>query len=388
MVGLARPPSAGDQANRIVSRLMTMRVLLLGGYGNFGGYVARALKDDPAMTLIIAGRSLARAKAFASGLGAANPAEAAALDIDGDLAEPLAALRPGLVIHTVGPFQQQSYAVAEAAIAAGAHYCDLADARAFVCNIGSLDHAARQRGVAVISGASSVPCLTAAYLDDAARHFARIEDVEYGITAAQQTNRGLGTASAVLSYVGRPFTTLMDGRMQRVFGWQGLHGEVYPELGRRWFGYCDVPDLELFPLRYPTLKRMRFGAGHEIAVLHFGTWLLSWGVRFGFLPRLDRWSDALLRGSFLFDRQGGARSGFHMRISGRGHDGTALTRTERIIARSGHGPNIPCIPSILIARRLARGVAIAAGARPCLDLIGLDEYLGALAALDITAIRA
>ena len=59
-------------------------------------------------------------------------------------------LRPGLVIHTVGPFQHQSYAVAEAAIAAGAHYCDLADARAFVRNIGALDFAAREQGVAIV----------------------------------------------------------------------------------------------------------------------------------------------------------------------------------------------------------------------------------------------
>ena len=50
----------------------------------------------------------------------------------------MAALRPGLVIHTVGPFQQQDFAVAQAAIAAGAHYCDLADARRFVCGIGAL----------------------------------------------------------------------------------------------------------------------------------------------------------------------------------------------------------------------------------------------------------
>jgi hypothetical protein len=375
-------------ANHAMVGPMTMRVLILGGYGNFGSYVARALKDDPAITLIIAGRSLAKAQAFAAALDSVNPAEAAAVDIGGDLTQSFVSLRPGLIIHTVGPFQHQGYAVAEAAISAGAHYCDLADARTFVRNIGSLDHAARQQGVAIISGASSVPCLTAAYLDDAARHFAQIEAVDYGITAAQQTNRGLGTASAVLSYVGRPFTTLIDGRMQRVFGWQGLHSEVYPELGRRWFGYCDVPDLELFPLRYPTLKRIRFGAGHEIAILHFGTWLLSWGVRFGVLPRLDRWSNALLKGSFLFDWRGSARSGFHMRISGKGHDGKALIRTERIIARSGHGPNIPCIPAILIARRLAHGGSFPAGARPCLDLISLVEYLGALASLDITAIRA
>ncbi|MFM5947937.1 MAG: saccharopine dehydrogenase NADP-binding domain-containing protein, partial [Novosphingobium sp.] len=171
---------------------MTTRVLILGGYGNFGGYVARALAGDPAITLVIAGRSLTKAQAFAGTLAAANPAEAAALDIDVINAAALAPLRPDLVIHTVGPFQRQDYRVAEAAIGAGAHYCDLADARSFVRDIGRLDAAAKEAGVAVIAGASSVPCLTAAYLDDALSAFEAIEEVDYGISAAQQTNRGLG----------------------------------------------------------------------------------------------------------------------------------------------------------------------------------------------------
>ena len=46
-----------------------------------------------------------------------------------------------------------------ACIAAGAHYLDLADARDFVARIGTLDAAARAAGVAIISGASSVPAL-------------------------------------------------------------------------------------------------------------------------------------------------------------------------------------------------------------------------------------
>lgn len=366
---------------------MTKRVLILGGYGNFGGYVARALASDPGLTLIIAGRDAGKAQAFASGLIASNPAESAALDIFGDLARPLAALEPDLVIHTVGPFQTQDYRVARAAIAAGAHYCDLADARVFVSRIGELDADARAAGVAVIAGASSVPCLTAAYLDDALEDFATIERVDYGITAAQQTNRGLGTASAILSYVGRPFTMLRQGAMRRVHGWQGLHSVVYPELGRRWFGYCDIPDLDLFPARYPGLRDMRFAAGHEIAPLHFGTWLLSWGVRLRLLPRLDRWGGVLLRASFLFDRWGGARSGFHMVIHGRGANGEALVRREWIIARSGHGPNIPCMPVILIARRLGRGEPLGPGAQPCVGLIGIDEFLGALQGLDISVVR-
>lgn len=366
---------------------MTRRVLILGGYGNFGGYVARALANGTHISLIIAGRSLAKARSFAKGLGAANPAEGAALDIDGDLVPALAALRPDMVIHTVGPFQTQDYRVASAAIAAGAHYTDLADARAFVCGIGALDEAARAAGLAVIAGASSVPCLTAAYLDDAMAHFASIESVDYGITAAQQTNRGLGTASAILSYVGRPFTMLRAGAMRRVFGWQGLHSEVFPELGRRWFGYCDIPDLDLFPARYPSLEHMRFCAGHEIDLLHFGTWLLGWGVRLRLLPRLDRWSGPLLRASFLFDRMGSDRSGFYMRIAGQGHDGRPLVRREWLIARQGHGPNIPCMPVILLARRFASGGPLPPGARPCLDLIDLGEYLRALEGLDISVVR-
>jgi len=362
---------------------MTLRVLVLGGYGNFGGYVCRALAADERIRLIVAGRNLSEARSFAARLSATHPAETARVDIV-DPGEAIALRRPDLVIHAVGPYQCQDYRVAEAAIACGAHYCDLADARAFVAGIGALDAAARSAGVAAIAGASSVPCLTAAFLDAAQADFASIVSVDYGIASAQETNRGLGTATAILSYIGRPFTALRDGRMRRVFGWQGLHSEAYPELGRRWFGHCDIPDLELFPARYPALRTMRFGAGHEIPIVHFGTWLLSWLVRFGLLPPLDRWSGLLLRTSFLFDRMGGRKSGFHIFISGTAQDGTTLVQRKWMVARSGHGPNIPCMPAILIARRLAAGGRLEPGARPCLDLIALDEFLAALAEYDVS----
>jgi len=357
------------------------KVAILGGYGNFGGYIARALAPHPEIALTICGRNLRKAQDFAEALGAANPAAGAVVDIAGPV-DALAQLAPDLVIHTVGPFQNQDYRVAKAAIAAGAHYCDLADARDFVCDIGNLNGAARRSEVAVIAGASSVPCLTAAYLDEAVRDMKVIE-VDYGISAAQQTNRGLGTASAILSYVGQRFTRLRKREMRRVFGWQGIHSRRYPELGRRWFGYCDIPDLDLFPARYPDLESMRFAAGHEIALLHFGTWLLSWGVRLRLLPRLDRWSGILLKASFLFDRLGSDRSGFHMFINGRGHDGQPVEKRHWIIARSGQGPNIPCMPAILIARKLAEGQAIEPGARACVDLIDLAGYRQAMAGFDI-----
>lgn len=364
-----------------------MRVLIVGGYGNFGSYIARVLAPEPSIRLLIGGRSQTKAQAFIETLAPANPAEAHALDIAGDIAAGLAAIRPDLVIHTTGPFQHQSYAVAQAAIACGAHYLDLADARAFVTGIGALDAAAKAAGVAVIAGASSVPCLSAAIVDHYLPRFARLTSVRHGITAAQQTNRGLATTTAILSYVGRPFLARRDGRPYRVFGWQHLHLVRYPELGRRLFGDCDIPDLDLFPQRYPTLEAVRFAAGHEIALLHLGTWGLSWLVRLGLIRHLERHSERLLNLAFRFDRLGHARSGMHMILEGEGQDGRPLTERFFLVARQGHGPYIPCMPAILLARRLAAGQAIAPGARPCLDLIDLDEYLGALAGLDIAVWR-
>jgi saccharopine dehydrogenase-like NADP-dependent oxidoreductase len=366
---------------------MVTRVLIIGGYGNFGGYIARGLAGEVNVRLLIGGRSAAKAREFAASLGAANPAEDHVLDIDGDLAAALARIAPDIVIHTTGPFQTQDHRVARACIALGCHYLDLADAREFVANIERLDAEAKAKGVLVVSGASSVPCLTAAVIDAYLPEFAELVAVDYGISAAQHTNRGLATTSAVLSYVGKPFTMLRDGAMKTVHGWEDTHAERYPVLGWRLFGNCDIPDLSLFPLRYPTLRSMRFGAGHELKLLHIGTRVLGALVRLGVVGSLSDHAKALLRFAFLFDRFGSGQSGFHMILTGIGQDGKPKRRRFMLIARSGHGPYIPCMPAILLARRLANGEISRRGASACLDLIDLDSYLGALSGLDISIIR-
>jgi saccharopine dehydrogenase-like NADP-dependent oxidoreductase len=359
-----------------------LRVAIIGGYGNFGAHVARSLASDPAIQLVIAGRSHAKAVTSAAKLGAANPAEAGVYDLTGP-PEALAALRPDLVINMVGPYNGQSYAVAEAAIACGAHYCDIADARDFVTGIGVLDEAAKAAGVAVLAGASSIPALTAAYMDEAAKEMRTIRAVEYGISGAEQSNAGAGTVAAVLSFVGQRFTQLVGGQMAPVTGWGDLRRVHLPGVGQRWFGRANAPDLDLFAARYSGLADHSFWAGHAIAPLHFGTAAMGWLARIGLLPRLDRFAPQLVRLASLFDGLGTGTSGFFMTITGEGADGAALTRRHWIIARSGHGPYIPCIPVILIARQMAAGRRFDPGARPCLGIISLAEYRGEFAHFDI-----
>lgn len=59
------------------------RVLIFGGYGNFGGRLAWPLAGDARLTLLIAGRSCERAKIFCARLGGIAKLEPHCFDRDG-----------------------------------------------------------------------------------------------------------------------------------------------------------------------------------------------------------------------------------------------------------------------------------------------------------------
>ncbi len=349
------------------------RVLVIGGYGNFGKVISERLATTDDITVIVAGRSSDKAKALAAKLDC----EWRRVDLNDGFAQTLVDITPDIVIHTAGPFQGQDYAVARACIDQGCHYIDLADDREFVANIGTLDQAAKDKGVLVVAGASSVPCLSAAVMDEYSDQFDAIEEIDYGITTAQKSERGLATTRAVLSYVGKPFTTLIDGRMQDIYGWQGLHREDYPELGKRWLSNCNIPDIAVFPERYPSLKTIRFYAGLEISLIHVGLWLLSWPVRWFGIKGLQKIAKPMLAASNMFDVFGSENSAFHMRLKG-----GEKTGLFTIIAKNNDGPNIPCIPSIVLSQKIANGDLRDTGAQACMGLVTLDEYKDALAGYD------
>jgi short subunit dehydrogenase-like uncharacterized protein len=97
------------------------RIVVLGGYGVFGGKLAEALLRHEHLDVIVAGRSQQKAEDFCRRHGGT----AAVLDRTApDFAAALLALRPFVTVDAAGPFQayrQSPYAVAEAALAAGSH---------------------------------------------------------------------------------------------------------------------------------------------------------------------------------------------------------------------------------------------------------------------------
>ena len=366
------------------------RVVVLGGYGNFGARICQALAQERGLAVIVAGRHGARAAETAHRLRQSGyPARLEATTLDArqaDLAQALRSIDADLVIHTCGPFQGQDYRVAHACIDAQVHYVDLADARRFVSGFAALDADARAAGVLAVSGASSVPALSAAVVDHLLPEFSALHGIDLGINPGNQTPRGLATVQSILSYCGKPFRQWHDGQWRTVYGWQGLTRRRYPApMGRRWLAYCDVPDLELFPARYPGVREVVFRAGLAIPLLHLGTWLLSWLVRAGLV---NNWSDhapALKRISEGFEHWGSTRGGMHVELQGLDLHGRPLRRCWTLLADSGDGPQIPCTAAVVMAKKLARGEIDSSGAMPCLGFFSIEEFMQALAGFDVVA---
>lgn len=351
-----------------------LKALVLGGYGNFGARIVQALANDAGIQLVIGGRNQTRAKALAQQTGSA--AQAMVIDAtDANLAARLRSEGIGLVIHTAGPFQAQGYAVAEACAAAGAHYIDLADGRRFVCDFPAAMQArfvAAQR--CAVSGASTVPALSSAVVDHLVQGWQAIHSIDVCIAPAQTAPRGVATLESVLSYCGVPVDIWREGRWQQALGWASPAPVRFPRMKSRRAALCDIPDLELFPSHYQVKETVMFRAALEVPLSQTAFAWLAALHRWGLLPRPQALAPWLLRGAPLFDRWGSALGGMYAQVTGLDATGQPTQARWDIAADNDHGPEIPCMAAILLARRLARGEGPAPGAHTATGLLALDEF--------------
>lgn len=340
-----------------------LRTLLLGARGHFGSRIAARLRDVEGVDVVAPARG--------------------ALDLDDPRFE--ARLRehaPGLVVNAVGPFQSQDYRVARACIAAGAHYVDIADGRDFVRGIRALDGQARAAGVCVISGASSVPTLSAAAIAQLARGLERVQAIDFGITTSSRPP-GLATLRAILAGAGRALPQRRGGVAVTAHGGLGSWRRAIGGVGVRRFVPCDVPDLDLLPERYPDLESLRFGAGSESALAHAALGAVARGVRAGVVADAQVLSRPLHAAAKALAFLGTGRSAMYVEVRGRLPGGPEVTRTWELVAANEDGADIPAAAAVALARKLAGGTLAGCGATPGAGWVDLDEYLAELRGLDI-----
>ncbi len=351
-----------------------MKTLVLGGYGNFGARICRALAGDPSIQLLIGGRDLGRSQALATTVG--GGAQGIAIDLGGPgFTQALREAGVELLIHAAGPFQQQSYGVATAAAAAAAHYIDLADGRRFVCDFApTMDATFRAAGRSAVSGASTVPALSSAVVDHLCQGWTQIDAIDICIAPAQTAPRGRATLAAVLSYCGEPIQVWNGGRWQPQRGWARPERVAFTRLRPRLGALCDIPDLELFPQRYQVTQRVMFRAALEVGLAQraFGV-LAAWRAA-GLIGQPARMAGVLNQAARALDFMGTSMGGMVVRVEGADASGQHTSREWHIAAGDDHGPEIPCMAAILLACRLARGEGLPTGAFACMSALRLADF--------------
>lgn len=358
--------------------LTALTTLVLGGYGNFGARICHGLAGDPAnhhhISLLMAGRNAAQARALAATLH--HGAQGIALDHSAPgLADRLRALGVGLVIHTAGPFQAQAYGVAQAAAEAGAHYIDLADGRRFVCDFAAAMHphfTAAQR--TAITGASTVPALSSAVVDALCAGWQHIDSIDICIAPAQRAPRGQATLKAVLSYCGLPIDVWQGGRWQPQRGWAQPTPVQFQRLRPRLGAVCDIPDLELFPAHYQARDRVTFRAALEVALAQRTFAAIAALRHWGVLPHPEKLAGLMHHTGGVLDFMGTGLGGMVVRVVGADSQGHPRRRAWHIAADDDHGPEIPCMAAILLARQIAAGQTLPIGAHTSTSQLPLQAF--------------
>jgi hypothetical protein len=358
---------------------MAFRVMVVGGYGNFGSIICRHLAVMPGVQLVVAGRDDGKLRRKVQALQTRSGSECEGWCGDAmgaGLPSVLQVLGIDLVIHTGGPFQGQPYSVALNCIEAGVHYCDLSDCREFVSGIGVLDARAREAGVAVLSGCSSVPSLSAAIIDENRQRFQRIDTIEHGISSSAKMP-GLSTVQGVLAYAGKPIRQFRNGQPHHVLGWQGLTLRRMPGLGIRLLANVDAPDMDIFVGRYGA-QNLSFKAGSGLKLGGLANYLFARAAGAGLIKDRSRWAARLHRLGTHFERFSDRKSAMYIDVTGIGTDGQPLRMTAQLTATCDKGPEIPSCAAVALASKMSRGYVPPPGARACVGEITVEQYMTAI----------
>jgi hypothetical protein len=353
-----------------------LKVLILGGYGTFGGRLAQLLADEPRLHLLIAGRSRAKAEEFCRALGGTVEASPLVFDREGDVERQLADAAPDVVVDASGPFQAygDAYRLIRACVMRGVHYLDLADGSDFVKGVAAFDADAKARNVFVLSGVGSFPVLTAAVVRKLSEGLTRIDTLAGGIAPSPYAGVGLNVIRAIASYAGQPIE-LIDGRHHALTETKrytiATPGRLplHPIL----FSLVDVPDLKVLPDLWPSLKSVWMGAGPVPEILHRALIALAWLVRLGLLPTLYPFAPMMFRAITVL-RWGEHRGGMFVEIEGLDAQGGRVTRSWHMVAEKNDGPFIPSMAAEAIIRHCLDGRRPVPGARPATHELELSDY--------------
>lgn len=358
----------------------SLKILIVGGYGTFGGRIVELLEGIEQLTLVIAGRSLEKAQSYCAARPHAKASFIAApFDRTGDLIKQLTEIKPDIVIDASGPFQEygaQAYGLIEACITQSIHYLDLADGSEFVAGVSAFDTRAKAANVFVLSGVSSFPVLTAAVVRHLSQRMDKVLSIRGGIAPSPYAGVGKNVIRAIASYAGQRMDVKQAGETRTLWPLtQSLRYTIAPPgylpLRNIHFSLVDVPDLRVLAQVWPE-AHIWMGAGPVPEILHRMLNLFAWLVRIGVIKTLLPIVN-IMEFVIRHVRWGEDRGGMFVEVSGT-ESGQAITKSWHLIAEGRDGPLIPSMAVEAVIHKILAGENIQSGARAALDDIDLTDY--------------
>ena len=359
-----------------------VRILIVGGYGTFGGRLVELLENEPRLALLVAGRSLEKAQAYCLSRKAAK-AQLVAMKFDraAGLSGQMSSIKPDVVVDASGPFQdygEDRYGLIEACIAQGVNYLDLADGSDFVAGISQFDTAARKAGVFILSGVSSFPVLTAAVVRHLSADMAKVRSIRGGIAPSPYAGVGSNVIRAIASYSGQEISLKQAGKTKKVYPLtDSMRYTIAPPgrlpLRNTLFSLVDVPDLRVLADIWPEAESIWMGAGPVPEILHRALNAFAWLVRLGLVRSLLPLAGLM---EFVMNhvRWGDHRGGMFVEVAGENKAGVAVKRSWHLLAEGRDGPLIPSMAIEAVVRKMLGGASIPPGARAAAGDVTLDDY--------------
>jgi len=368
-----------------------LSVLVIGGYGEFGGRLSELLLRD-GHGVIVAGRQLEKATQFCQQYGG----EALQLDINTDL-DKIAPLDVDVVVDAAGPFQsydsgstisgsEHRYRVALSAIECGARYLDLSDDGEFAKGISTLDAVAKERGRFALSGASSTPALSGAAVTAMAEQFSAIEKIETSIMPGSRAPQGYSVMQAILAQIGNPVPFWRNNEWIDCTGWSEPSIKSTSDKVTRSANLITAADVVLFPTHFKA-NSVLFRAGLAVPIMHKSLQWLGALRKREWLPVLTRFVKPLRWLAYIITPFGNDHGGMLVEVVGEptkptDSDNARLQQSSWILnAKPGEGPYVPTIAVRSILQHID---TIKPGARACINELPLNQLIAAMNDIDVT----
>jgi len=318
------------------------RVIVLGGFGFFGGITVELL----------------RAEGIAPLIGSRRSSADVVVDVE-DRSSLGAALRSGdVVIDAVGPYQKRTTLLIEVAVEVGFDVVDLADNLDYVREVyemKDLIDAARIRVYTACSGMSSI----SAAMVQRSGHAEPVRLSGFLVPATRYTAVA-GTAASLFYSVGMPIRVFEGGALVSRDGWRSARSFPMPSpVGNRTGFLIESVDSITLPALWSTLKTVEFFVDTNVRGLNT---LFSIVARFPALRKLMDTNQRLGLGLSRFLGRSAGGLGYEIE----GADGRIM---RLAFTAENRGYITAVTPTVIVARRLALG-----GNDPC-GLVTPDQHV-------------